>query len=188
MGTSGIRNSLSGLRRSVAGVVVAATAAAGLVATAPTAQAAGVELLSCVGSGANTYRPGVTAQIRPVTITSRADYGPCVSSGSPAITSGGYEIVVTGLISCLAGSVSIMVTITWNTGETTTVAAAGVVVLRPANETVVVYQGRVTAGRFTGAEVVMNAVVLNTTPQQCFTPEGVTSSSGPAGIVITQLA
>ncbi|WP_157619902.1 hypothetical protein [Saccharothrix sp. NRRL B-16348] len=185
MGTSGIRNSLSGLRRSVAGVVVAATVAAGLVATAPAAQAA--ELLSCVGSGANTYQPGVTAQIRPVTITSRADYGPCLSTGTPAITSGGYRIVVTGLISCLAGSVSIMVTITWNTGETTTVAAAGVVVLRPANETVVVYQGRVTAGRFEGAAVVMNAVVLNTTPQQCLTPEGVTSSSGPADITITQL-
>ncbi|MER5265415.1 hypothetical protein ABTZ99_25375 [Actinosynnema sp. NPDC002837] len=187
MRTSRIRNTWSALRRSVAGLVVAVTAAAGLVAAVPAAQAADAELLSCVGSGANTYEPGVTAQIRPVTITSRADYGPCVSSGSPAITSGGYRVVVTGLISCLAGSVSITVTITWNTGETTTVAAAGVVVLRPANETVVVYQGRVTAGRFAGALVVMNAVVLNTTPQQCLTPEGVTSSGGPADIVITQL-
>lgn len=188
MGAKVVRSSLSALRRSVAGVVVAVTVAAGLVAVAPAAQAADVELLSCVGTGANTFDPGVTLQLRPVTITSAANYGPCVSSGSPAITSGGYGVVVTGLLSCLAGSVSITVTITWNTGETTTVAANGVVVLRPANETVVVYQGTVTAGRFSGAAVVMTAAVVNTTPLQCLTPEGVTSSSGAAAIVITQAA
>ncbi|KOV86325.1 hypothetical protein [Nocardia sp. NRRL S-836] len=68
-------------------------------------------------------------------------------------------------MSCLGGGVSITVTVTWNTGETTTVAA----------------------GRFTGATVVMNAALLNTTPAQCFTPEGVTGTSGPADITITQL-
>ncbi|MGM1059593.1 hypothetical protein [Saccharothrix sp. Mg75] len=176
------------MRRSVAGAVAAALVAVGAVAVAPVAQAADVELLSCVGAGANTYQPGVTMQPRTVAITSSANYGSCVSSGSPAITSGGYGIVANGLVSCLAGGVSITVTITWNTGETTTVAAVGLVVLRPGNEVVVVYQGTVTAGRFTGAAVVMTAALVNGTPTQCLTPEGVTSTSGPAAITITQLA
>ncbi|SDP80265.1 hypothetical protein [Lentzea jiangxiensis] len=178
---------LSMARRFLTGAVVALTVAAGVVVTAPTAQAA-TELLSCVGSGANTYNPGVTAQPKVVSITSSADYDSCVSTGSPAITSGGFAIVANGLVSCLGGGVSITVTITWNTGETTTVAAVGLVVLRPANEVVVIYQGTVTAGRFTGATVVMTAALLNTTPAQCFTPEGVTGTSGPANITITQLA
>ncbi|MEU7478355.1 hypothetical protein AB0A63_20385 [Lentzea sp. NPDC042327] len=184
METAGL---LSMVRRSLTGAVVAVVMAAGLVATASTAQAA-TELLSCTGSGANTYQPGVTAQPGVVAINSSADYGSCVSTGSPTITSGGYAIVANGLVSCFGGGVSITVTITWNTGETTTVAAVGLVVLRPANEVVVVYQGTVTAGRFTGATVVMTAALLNTTPAQCFTPEGVTGTSGPANITITQLA
>ncbi|MEJ2851916.1 MULTISPECIES: hypothetical protein [unclassified Saccharothrix] len=188
MQTIGIRGLLPAVRRSFASVVVAMLAAFGVVAAAPVAQAADTELLSCVGSGANTYQPGVTAQPRVVSITSSADYGSCASTGSPAITSGGFAITANGLVSCLGGGVSITVTITWNTGETTTVAAVGLVVLRPANEVVVVYQGTVTAGRFTGAAVVMTAALLNTTPAQCFTPDGVTGTSGPADITITQLA
>jgi hypothetical protein len=175
------------VRRSLTGTVIALMVAAGVVAIAPAAQAA-TELLSCVGSGANTYQPGVTAQPKVVSIASSAEYDSCASTGSPTITSGGYAIVANGLVSCLGGGISITVTITWNTGETTTVAAVGLVVLRPANEVVVVYQGTVTAGRFTGATVVMTAALLNTTPAQCFTPEGVTGTSGPANITITQLA
>ncbi|MEV8443945.1 hypothetical protein AB0425_41780 [Actinosynnema sp. NPDC051121] len=188
MRAGGIGELLSGVRRAVAGVVVAVVVAAGAAALAPAARAADTELLSCTGTGANTYQPGVITQPRTVAISSVAEYSSCVSSGSPTITSGGYSAAANGLVSCLAGGVSITVTITWNTGETTTVAAVGLVVLRPANEVVVVYQGTVTAGRFTGASVVMTAALVNTTPAQCLTPEGVTSTSGPAAIVITQLA
>jgi hypothetical protein len=187
MRTSGIAGLLSTVRRSLTGVVVALLVAAGIVGAAPAAQAA-TELLSCTGSGANTYQPGVTAQPEVVSIASSANYDACVSTGSPTITSGGYAIVANGLVSCLGGGVSITVTITWNTGETTTVAAVGLVVLRPTNEVVVIYQGTVTAGRFTGATAVMTAALLNTTPAQCFTAEGVTGTSGPANITITQLA
>ncbi|TQM85378.1 hypothetical protein FHX81_7858 [Saccharothrix saharensis] len=187
MRTARIGGPVSAARRFSAGVLVALSVALGSAATTPAAQAADLELLSCVGSGANTYQPGVTAQPRVVTIDSSADYDSCVSSGSPTITSGGYAIVANGLVSCLGGGVSITVTITWNTGETTTVAAVGLVVLRPANEVVVVYQGTVTAGRFTGAAVVMTAALINATPAQCFTAEGVTGTSGPANITITRL-
>lgn len=77
-------------------------------------------------------------------------------------------------------------TITWNTGQTSTITAVGILVLRPANEIVVLYHGTVTAGTFIGATVLQTATLLNVTPEQCFTPEGVTGTSGPAAIAITQ--
>lgn len=173
--------------RFFSGVVVLVMVAAVAVA-APAVSAADTELLSCTGTGANTYQPGVTIQPRTVAVSSSAHYEPCVSTGSPVITSGGYQANATSIVSCLAGSFAITVTITWNTGETTTVTAIGIIAQRPANEVVVVYQGTVTAGRFTGAAVVMTAALVNTTPAQCLTPQGVTGTGGPAAIVITELA
>jgi hypothetical protein len=172
--------------RFVSAVVVLVLVAV-MAVVAPTVSLAETELLSCTGTGANTYQPGVTLQPRSVAVSSSAHYEPCVSSGAPTITSGGYQANATSVVSCLAGSFAITVTITWNTGETTTVTAIGIITQRPANEVVVVYQGTVTAGRFTGAAVVMTAALLNTTPAQCLTPEGVTATNGPATIVITQL-
>ncbi|MBB4906192.1 hypothetical protein [Actinophytocola algeriensis] len=172
--------------RFVSAVITLVMAAATAV-VAPTVSTADTELLSCTGTGTNTYQPGVTLQPRTVAVSSSAHYEPCVSTGSPAITSGGYQANATSVVSCLAGSFAITVTITWNTGETTTVTAIGIIAQRPANEVVVVYQGTVTAGRFTGATVVMTAALLNTTPAQCLTPQGVTATNGPATIVITQL-
>jgi hypothetical protein len=173
--------------RIVSGLVTLVMAAV-MAVVAPTTTAAETELLSCTGTGANTYQPGVTLQPQPVAVSSSAHYEPCVSTGSPAIISGGYQANATSIVSCLAGSFAITVTITWNTGETTTVTAIGIIAQRPANEVVVVYQGTVTAGRFLGATVVMTAALLNTTPTQCLTPQGVTGTSGPATIVITALA
>jgi hypothetical protein len=175
------------VRRIVAGVLTAVALVLTAVAV-PAAHADTAQLLSCVGSGSNTYQPGVTATPGLVTVSSRADYGPCVSTGSPQITSGHFAVTGAGIVSCFAGSFAITVTITWNTGETSTITAVGIVAQRPANEVVVVYQGTVTAGRFLGGAVVMTAALLNTTPELCFTPQGVTGTSGPATILITQVA
>jgi hypothetical protein len=172
--------------RIVSGLVTLITAAA-MAVVAPAASTADTEPLSCTGTGTNTYQPGVTFQPKQVAVSSSAHYEPCVSIGSPAIISGGFQANATSIVSCLAGSFAITVTITWNTGQTTTVTAIGIIAQRPANEVVVVYQGTVTAGSFTGATVVMTAALLNTTPAQCLTPQGVTGTSGPATIVITQL-
>lgn len=159
-----------------------------MAVVAPAVSAADTQLLSCTGTGSNTYQPGVSIEPKSVAVSSSAHYEPCVSTGTPAITSGGYQANATSIVSCLAGSFAITVTITWNTGETTTVTAIGIIAQRPANEVVVVYQGTVTAGRFTGASVVMTAALLNVTPAECLTPQGVTGTSGPATIVITRLA
>jgi hypothetical protein len=174
------------VRRIIASVLTAAALVLGVAM--PAAHADTTQLLSCTGSGSNSYQPGVTATPRLVTVSSSAEYGPCVGAGSPEITSGHYAITANGIVSCFAGSFAITVTITWNTGETSTITAVGIVAQRPANEVVVVYQGTVTAGRFLGGAVVMTAALLNTTPEQCFTAEGVTGTSGPAAILITQTA
>jgi hypothetical protein len=174
--------------RFISGVIALVMGAAmAMAVAAPAVSAADTELLSCTGTGANTYQPGVTLQPQTVAVSSSAHYEPCVSSTAPTITSGGYQANATSIVSCLAGSFAITVTISWNTGETTTVTAIGIIAQRPANEVVVVYQGTVTAGRFAGAAVVMTAALVNTTPDQCLTPQGVTGTSGPAAIVITQL-
>lgn len=158
---------------------VAAVAACGLVLASPAASAS-TELLSCGGTGSNTYQPGVTNTPRTITVHSEADYQPC--AGTSGITSGHYQLAASGTVSCLGGGF----TITWNTGQTSTITAVGIPVLRPANEIVVLYQGTLTAGTFAGATVLQTATLLNLTPEQCFTSEGVTGTSGPAAIVITR--
>lgn len=163
---------------------VAALVACGLVLVPPAASAS-TELLSCGGTGSNTYQPGVTNTPRTITVHSEANYQPC--TGTSGITSGHYELTATGTASCIGGGFSITFTITWNTGQTSTVTAVGILVLRPANEIVVLYQGTVTAGTFIGATVLQTATLVNVTPAQCFTTEGVTGTSGPAVIAITQL-
>jgi hypothetical protein len=170
-------------RRLVAGVATVLVAC-GLVLAAPAASAS-TELLSCGGTGSNTYEPGVTNTPRTITVHSEAHYQPC--TGTSDITSGHYELTATGTASCIGGGFSITFTITWDTGETSSVTAVGILVLRPANEIVVLYQGTVTAGTFMGATVRQTATLLNTTPEQCFTASGVTGTSGPAAIAITQL-
>jgi hypothetical protein len=163
---------------------VTAVVACGLI-LAPPAASASTELLSCGGTGSNTYQPGVTNTPTPITVHSEANYQPC--TGTSDITSGHYELTATGTVSCLGGGFSITFTVTWNTGQTSTITAVGILVLRPANEIVVLYQGTVTAGTFVGATVLQTATLVNVTPAQCFTPAGVTGTSGPAAIAITQL-
>jgi hypothetical protein len=175
----------TGVRRLVVSGVTAVVVACGL-ALAPLSAHAGTELLSCGGTGSNTYHPGVTNTPKTVTVHSEAHYQPC--TGTSGITSGHYELSATGTVSCLGGGFAITFTITWNTGQTSTITTVGILVLRPANETVVLYHGTVTAGTFTGATVLQTATILNTTPERCFTPEGVTGSTGPAVITITQLS
>ncbi|HEV2782161.1 MAG TPA: hypothetical protein VGX25_22440 [Actinophytocola sp.] len=170
-------------RRLVACGVTAVVIACGLT-FAPPATSASTELLSCGGTGSNTFQPGVNNTPRTVTVHSEAHYQPC--TGTSGITSGHYELTAAGTVSCLGGAFTITFTITWNTGQTSTITAIGVLVLRPANETVVLYHGTVTAGTFAGATVLQTAAVLNATPEQCFTEEGVTGTSGVAAIAITQ--
>ena len=131
------------------------------VVAAPGTAQAGVADMTCVppGSSVATFTPPLTATAQPVATTLTVSYGPCVSPGAPAVTSG--TVSQSGNPpgrSCLEllqpGPVSF--TITWNTGQTSTVIGNRVSTIAGAVlETVVT--GTVTAGLFTGDTVVQSS-------------------------------
>ncbi|MEU4449308.1 hypothetical protein AB0K14_38260 [Actinosynnema sp. NPDC050801] len=91
-----------------------------------------------------------------VTISVTAQYGPCVSPSNPAITSGSrtYTGQEPGR-SCLdlLDSGSFTFTVTWNTGQTSTVSANDTSTIVGA-ALVVTATGTVTSGLFAGSSVV----------------------------------
>ncbi|BAJ25890.1 MULTISPECIES: hypothetical protein [Kitasatospora] len=97
-------------------------AAAALVLPAPPARAAG-SLLDCPGTATSTYAPPLTAAGAPTTITLSEVLTPCAAPGT-AVTSGTASLVVPvpTPYPCgqLAGSGTLTRTITWNTGQTST--------------------------------------------------------------------
>lgn len=127
---------------------------------APQAQAAGVLDVTCTppSSAVASYSPALTNSPQPVAATISYQFGPCVSLAAPALTSG--TATVTNPVrdrSCLdlltGGRTTF--TITWNTGQTSTLSlnfnttVAGAVLE-------VVLTGTVTSGLFQGDTVVMD--------------------------------
>jgi hypothetical protein len=114
--------------------------------------------VTCVppSSAATTYTPPVTLTPQNVTISSTTQYGPCTSLSHPAITSGIRARTTTDPgQTCLdlLESGSLTFTITWNTGQTSTISAKRTSTL--AGTTLIVTNtGTVTSGLFTGSTVV----------------------------------
>ena len=88
-------------------------------------------------------------------------------------------------MSCTGGTFSGQVTYHWNNGRDSTVTYSGVIGTRLGGETVVVYQGRVTAGEFAGYTYTSPLTALNLRPLNCLSPPGVTSTSGPSVSLFT---
>lgn len=101
-----------------------------------------------------TYNPALTTTPRNVAITATTTYGPCVSARVPGLTSGSRTFQGTGSRSCLsllsAGTETF--TITWNTGQTSTVSVGKLVNVVGA-ALVVTFTGTVTSGLFAGDAV-----------------------------------
>ena len=131
---------------------------AGVVAAAPSATA-GVLDVTCAppSSNLNSYDPPMTNAPQVVSVSTTALYGPCVSLSQPAITSGSRTAGFTTTASCLdlLEPGTITYTVTWNTGQSSTItsnytaAAAGAVLT-------IVATGVVTSGLFAGDAVVTN--------------------------------
>jgi hypothetical protein len=148
-----------------------------LLVAAPGAGAAVVDL-TCPGQQATSYDPGVTFVPRTVHITTDGVLGPCVSS-DPTVLSGSYHDDVTGTVDCTFGSVHGIRTIAWNNGRTSTVSFTTALDAKPDGETVVVEQGSVTSGEFTGDATLTTITLAHTALLACATPTGVTSTAGP---------
>ncbi|MFC4117338.1 hypothetical protein [Nonomuraea zeae] len=119
--------------------------------------------VTCTPPSSNTatFNPPLTSTPQSTTVSSSTQYGPCVSLAQPAVTSGTRTALLTQPRSCLdlLTASSITYTITWNTGQTSTVSGntttstAGAVI-------VFTITGTVTSGLFAGS----SALQVNVAP------------------------
>ncbi|GAB2662915.1 hypothetical protein [Nocardia goodfellowii] len=146
--------------KKIASLAAASVLAAALVGITASPATAVVDSLTCaVGSSTTTYDPPITMTQATTTRTIDQVYGPlCVGTGSAAgITSGTHYSSNTTSRSCLqllsTGNVSW--TITWNTGQTSTVSTS-----RVSNVVGAVFSnvftGTVTAGVLQGHTLIEN--------------------------------
>ncbi len=145
--------------RAVAATLMTAVFAVALVVLGPAAPvSAGVADVTCIppSSQTDTYAPPLSMTPQDVTVGSTTQYGPCVSLSNPAITSGSRArtLLIPGR-TCLdlLNSGSTTYTITWNTGQTSTVSSNFTSTTVGA-ALVVTDTGTVTSGLFAGSTVV----------------------------------
>lgn len=173
--------------RLIATVLLSATILAGtaFVGAAP-AQAATVADLLCVGTNHAEFSPGLTFTTRTVDIDAEGEYTTCLSS-DPAVASGTYTASGQGTMSCLAGGHAGEFTITWNTGEHSTIAFTNTVALRPTGEVVVVATGSVIEGKFDGDRYDGTFTLFHLDPLACLHEPGVRSATGPTTLLFSSL-
>ena len=152
------------MHRFIAVMMVAVLSAFGLSAgnAAAAPPPAGVLDVTCTGSNTSTYSPPLTLTPQASTTSASTLYGPCVSLSQPAITSGSRSATISHPSrSCLdlLNSQTVNFTITWNTGQTSTVSGNAVTTAVGA-ALVVTVTGNVTSGLFAGSSVVQ----VNTGP------------------------
>lgn len=141
-------------------LVAAVVCLAALLLTA-TPASAGVLDVSCTppSDQVNTYTPPLTATPQTVVVNSAARYT-CVSASVPGLISGTRTVEVSSpgrsCVDLLTGF-PITLTITWNTGQTSTLSGTSTVATLGATH-IVTMTGTVTAGLFTGDTVVSTAI------------------------------
>ncbi|NUO57759.1 MAG: hypothetical protein HOV78_13895 [Hamadaea sp.] len=146
------------MRRLRSLTALALLAAGTAVALPSPAQAAPLDM-TCTppSSNVSTYSPALTSTPQTVTSTITALWGPCTSASQPAITSGYRSATVPFTGSCLEllQPATLTTTITWNTGQTSTVTTNYLGAIAGAVFTVT-STGTVTGGLFAGDSVVIN--------------------------------
>jgi hypothetical protein len=156
------------------------------VGLAPAAQAA--VNVTCAGTSNVSYSPGLTLFTQAVTGTLDNLYN-CTST-DPSITSGSSLHMRTLPLSCLnpAGLFNSTVgyTITWSNGQTST-ASGSFAVTSVGGTVIVVAQGAITAGQFTGATTVITWTWPAPNPLACLSAPGVTNIAGVSTVQITSL-
>ena len=168
-----------------AALVTAAFAAAGSAPAAAEPPQQG--LVVCNGQATVDYQPGLnTLAPREMTYTADGSYEACpVNDG--AVTSATYtESGGSPAASCAAFIVSATGTITWDTGEVSTVQVGNVEVSVTGTAVVSTSIGTVTEGRYEGhvvnATIAIEPDVSNPTP--CMTDEGLTHGAGVATLTV----
>lgn len=145
-------------------------------------------IVTCVGSVSSSYSPALTSTPQTVSITGTASYSLCTGTGGVTTASNSTNAIRPDY-SCL-GLLEVgtsPATVTWNTGETSTMTTTRVSVQLSGISTTLLHVGSVTAGKFVGARVVRATEFLNTDLDACYTPEGLSQISGPSTLNIVSL-
>ncbi|ROP42450.1 hypothetical protein EDD40_7952 [Saccharothrix texasensis] len=176
--------------RNTARVKAALSATTALIASSllfspSSAHAAPVDLL-CTENESVSYSPGLLTTPRPVDVDVHNILS-CTSPTDPAVTGGHVRATVRGLNrSCtnLAASGIGSYTITWNTGETSTIDynRSATYVL---GTLVITETGTVTAGKFTGDSTTHVVELLTLDLLACLAEPGLTTTSGVGTYVFT---
>ncbi|HWU10773.1 MAG TPA: hypothetical protein VN520_31205 [Streptomyces sp.] len=155
------------LRSRLSAFLAAFCLVAGAFALAPSASASntssdGLLDLTCTApsSEATTYSPPLTLTPQDVNFSSTVQYGPCVSLSHPEIKSGSRSLqVLTPGRSCLTLLETAVsnYTITWNTGQTSTISGSRTATVVGA-ALVVTITGNATSGLFAGDSVVQTSI------------------------------
>ncbi|GAA1298525.1 hypothetical protein GCM10009634_55150 [Saccharothrix xinjiangensis] len=176
------------LRRFLATTSVAAlltAAATGSAAPALATPTGGPLAVICLGTEATLYNPGVVLLPRVNTFAGSGTYGPCLGLGAgPA--SGTTTLSGTGTFSCLAGIATGQQTLNWSDGTSSQISFTALSV-RPAGESVLIFSGTVTSGRYEGAAVTRAIQLLTSDITACLTT-GITELAGPTELAFTRLA
>ena len=157
-------------------VLVAAGAIVAVVAFGGGANAATQG--GCVLKGTANLTPGLTATAKPTSYTFSGTFSNCKGTGV-TVKSGNVTASGSGSSSCTANTTAGTASVTWNTGQTSTISftTAG-------KGTVVQVVGTFTGGLFAGSKAKSQLLFYTTTPQACNTAGGLTKASfeGPSEI------
>jgi hypothetical protein len=160
-------------------------AVAALSAAAPQASA-GVGDLTCTGSSAITYKPGLKldtggpADTKPTTLGIKSTMGTCASLKDRSINNGQVRGQAKGTLNCLlAGKLDGTLTITYNNKKSSTVKFSGALDARPYGQVVAVLKGSVISGEFKDDTVVIQVLLTDFNAGTCNSPKGMTDTGGP---------
>jgi hypothetical protein len=116
--------------RPLGSVLIALASLAALGSSSAQAQ---VQLLTCPGTAATSYSPGLTFTPQPTSVNSTGTLGPCVGTDSPVV-SASLSIVAQGTQGCLLGSAAGFLQLQWNNLTTTTIQGSIAASVRPDGE------------------------------------------------------
>jgi hypothetical protein len=173
--------------RILRGLAVLLLTAGGIAAVnSPAYATAGDATCTPPGSVVATYNPPLTMTPQTVTITVNSLWAPCVSATVPALTSASSNFTFTATNrSCatLVGAASYTSTVTWNTGQTSTMSINSNATMVGGVYTVIT-SGIVTAGLFAGDTVIQNATGPGTDILLCTLGLGSVSSLYTLGTTV----
>ncbi|MEU1390022.1 MULTISPECIES: hypothetical protein [unclassified Nonomuraea] len=143
-------------------------------------------LMVCTGNVDQQYDPGLLLTPQTVQFTASIGYATCL--GDPEVFDGYTELHATVTNSCLLNQLfgNALQTITWNNGQTSTLAVSEVRVIAGGTVTIT-GTGSVLSGRYVGHKVVQTTVIATPDVLDCLAPPGVTKASGNVTFAILPL-